>query len=163
MTATSEAPPSNIQRSLREFWHPNSFLFLAVNGGKPSAQVTNCSCCWPRGQPKRICLWMISEILIFYAFIAGVVLTNDWLNEVPLTFVSDAVKVVQCSCSGWPTGYGKKLSRGQAQLGQATCLAVAQFLSISCGPSWARALYRVWKKVDYKVCVIMPSPILRGS
>ena len=29
----------------------------------------------------------------------------------------------------------------QAQLGQATCLAVAYFLSISCGPSWARALY----------------------
>ena len=26
---------------------------------------------------------------------------------------------------GWPTGYGKKLSRSQAQLGQATCLAVA--------------------------------------
>ena len=32
---------------------------------------------------------------------------------------------VQCSCSGYPTGYGKKLSRIQAQLGQATCLAVA--------------------------------------
>ena len=42
---------------------------------------------------------------------------------------------VQCSCSGWPTGYGKKLSRSQAQLGQAKCLAVASFLSISCGPS----------------------------
>ena len=32
---------------------------------------------------------------------------------------------LQCSCSGWPTGYGKKLSSSQAQLGQATCLAVA--------------------------------------
>ena len=47
---------------------------------------------------------------------------------------------VQCSCSGWPTGYGKKLSSTQAQLGQTTCLAFAEFLSISCGPSWARAL-----------------------
>ena len=34
---------------------------------------------------------------------------------------------------GWPTGKGKKLSSSQAQLGQATCLAVASFLSISCG------------------------------
>ena len=33
--------------------------------------------------------------------------------------------VIQCPCSGWPTGSGKKLSRNQAQLGQATCLAVA--------------------------------------
>ena len=32
---------------------------------------------------------------------------------------------VQCSCSGWPTGNGKKLSSSQAQLGQTTCLAVA--------------------------------------
>ena len=32
---------------------------------------------------------------------------------------------IQFSCSGWPTGYGKKLSRSQAQLGQTTCLAVA--------------------------------------
>ena len=32
---------------------------------------------------------------------------------------------IQCSCSVWPTGYGKKLSRSQAPLGQATCLAVA--------------------------------------
>ena len=32
---------------------------------------------------------------------------------------------VQRSCSGWPTGYGKKLSRSQAQLGQVTCLAFA--------------------------------------
>ena len=32
---------------------------------------------------------------------------------------------VQCPCSGWPTGYGKKLSSSQAQLSQATCLAVA--------------------------------------
>ena len=32
---------------------------------------------------------------------------------------------IQCSCSGQPTGYGKKISSSQAQLGQATCLAVA--------------------------------------
>ena len=32
---------------------------------------------------------------------------------------------IQCSCSGWPTGYGKKLSSSQEKLGQATCLAVA--------------------------------------
>ena len=52
-----------------------------------------------------------------------------------------SIHSVQCSCSGWPTGNGKKRSRSQAQLGQATCLSVAKFLSISCGPSWARALY----------------------
>ena len=33
--------------------------------------------------------------------------------------------IIQCSCSGWPTGYGKKLNSSQEQLGQATCLAVA--------------------------------------
>ena len=32
---------------------------------------------------------------------------------------------IQFSCSGWPTGYGKKISRSQAQLGHAICLAVA--------------------------------------
>ena len=32
---------------------------------------------------------------------------------------------LQCSCSGWTTGKGKKLSSNQAQLGQATCWAVA--------------------------------------
>ena len=33
--------------------------------------------------------------------------------------------LLQCSCSGWPTGNGKRLKSSQAQLGQATCLAVA--------------------------------------
>ena len=33
--------------------------------------------------------------------------------------------VVQGGWGGWPTGNGKKLSSCQAQLGQATCLAVA--------------------------------------
>ena len=32
---------------------------------------------------------------------------------------------VQGGWGGWPTGNGKKLSSCQAQLGQATCLAVA--------------------------------------
>ena len=34
-------------------------------------------------------------------------------------------KTIECSCSGWPTGNGQKLSSTQEQLGQATCLAVA--------------------------------------
>ena len=38
------------------------------------------------------------------------------------TFLANSV---QCSCSGWSTEYVKKLSSSQAQLGQATCLAVA--------------------------------------
>ena len=42
---------------------------------------------------------------------------------------------------GWPRGNGKKLSSSQAQLGQTTCLAVALFLSISCGPTYVRRLY----------------------
>ena len=33
--------------------------------------------------------------------------------------------IVQPADIGWPTGNGKKLSCSQAQLGQATCLAVA--------------------------------------
>ena len=35
------------------------------------------------------------------------------------------VRLVQGGLGGWPTGNGKKLSNIQAQLGQATCLAVA--------------------------------------
>ena len=46
-----------------------------------------------------------------------------------------------CATTEWPTGNGKKLSSSQAQLGQATCLAVAEFLTISCGPSCGRTLY----------------------
>ena len=42
---------------------------------------------------------------------------------------------------GWPIGNGTKLSSSQSQLGQATCLAVAYLLSISCGPSYVRRLY----------------------
>ena len=49
--------------------------------------------------------------------------------------------LVQPADIGWPTGNGKKLSCSQAQLGQATCLAVASFLSISCGPTYVRRLY----------------------
>ena len=44
---------------------------------------------------------------------------------------------------GWPTGNRKKLSCCQAQLSQATCLAVAYLLSISCRPSYVRRLYYV--------------------
>ena len=44
----------------------------------------------------------------------------------PLTLQGDLSGwQLQCSCSGWPTGYGKKLSWSQSQLVQATCLAVA--------------------------------------
>ena len=48
--------------------------------------------------------------------------------------------IVQGGWGGWPTGNGKKVSISQAQLGQATCLAVAHFLSISCGPSTPSSL-----------------------
>ena len=51
--------------------------------------------------------------------------------------------VLQGGLGGWPTGNGKKLSSSQVHLGQATCLDVAYFLSISCGPSTPSALYRV--------------------
>ena len=44
---------------------------------------------------------------------------------------------VQGGWGGWPTGNGKKLSSSQA-----TGLAVAYILSISCGPSTPSALYR---------------------
>ena len=35
------------------------------------------------------------------------------------------LSLVPCAATGLPTGNGKKLSSSQAQLGQATCLAVA--------------------------------------
>ena len=46
----------------------------------------------------------------------------------PLFYFLDDVSYpqsVQGGWGGWPTGNGKKLSSCQAQLGQATCLAVA--------------------------------------
>ena len=53
---------------------------------------------------------------------------------------------------GWPTGNGKKLSCSQVQLGQATGLAFALFLSISCGPSYVRRLYtRQFKLVSKRL------------
>ena len=52
---------------------------------------------------------------------------------------------IQGGWGGWPTGNGKKLSSCQAQLGQATCLAVAYFLSISCEPS---TLYKPFEGVQ---------------
>ena len=50
------------------------------------------------------------------------------------------VNFVQPADIGWPTGNGEKLSCCQAQLSQATCLAVAYPLSISCRPSYVRRL-----------------------
>ena len=38
---------------------------------------------------------------------------------------------IPCAATGLPTGNGKKRSSSQTQLGQAICLAVASFLSIS--------------------------------
>ena len=58
--------------------------------------------------------------------------------------------------SGWPTGCGKKVSSSQAQLGQATCWAVAKFISISCGPSTPSALYYL---ILFPVHEIVPARI----
>ena len=44
-------------------------------------------------------------------------------------------KLLQSRWSGCRTGNGKKLSSSHAQLGQATYLAVASFLSVSCATS----------------------------
>ena len=60
--------------------------------------------------------------------VANLILSSSSLPTISLlsmTWVAFWHYTLQCSCSGWPTGYGKKLSRSQAQLGQATCLAVA--------------------------------------
>ena len=45
------------------------------------------------------------------------------------------VQDVQGGWGGWPTGNGKKRSSSQACCLAQLCLAVASFLSISCGPS----------------------------
>ena len=53
-------------------------------------------------------------------------LARKWMNRDNAIQSSKESQVrIQCSCSGWPTGYGKKRSSSQAQLGQATCFAVA--------------------------------------
>ena len=44
---------------------------------------------------------------------------------------------VQSADIGLPTGNGKKLSRSQAQLGQATCFAVASISIVSIHFLWA--------------------------
>ena len=54
---------------------------------------------------------------------------------------TNLLPLIQGGWGGWPTGNGKKLSSSQAQLGQATCLAVSYFLSISCVPFTPSALY----------------------
>ena len=61
-------------------------------------------------------------------------------------------RALQPADIGWSTGNGKKLSCIQAQLGQATCLAVALFLSISCGPSYVRRLYMFSDMWLLKIC-----------
>ena len=42
-----------------------------------------------------------------------------------MSVVRSNLILLQGGWGGWPTGNGKKLSSCQAQLGQATCLAVA--------------------------------------
>ena len=59
---------------------------------------------------------------------------------------------VQCSCSGWPTGNGKKLSNSQACCLAQLCLAAAYFLSISCGPSTPSAMYRHYLMASPNFC-----------
>ena len=72
----------------------------------------------------------------FFAFPSSctVCLTQDRVqNEISLSdaqknqhaHVACILQNVQGGWGGWPTGNGKKLSSSQAQLGQATCLAVA--------------------------------------
>ena len=50
------------------------------------------------------------------------ILTTMWTISIQIGLRK---KYVQPADIGWPTGNGKKLSCSQAQLGQATCLAVA--------------------------------------
>ena len=59
---------------------------------------------------------------------------------------------VQCSCSGWPTGNGKKLSNSQACCLAQLCLGAVKFLSISCGPSYVRRLYGQWSMEPHVSC-----------
>ena len=48
---------------------------------------------------------------------------------------------VQCAQIVCPTGNGRKLSKSQACCLAQQCLAAAEFLSISCGANYLRALY----------------------
>ena len=49
----------------------------------------------------------------------------EWKDSQLLSVVSSPI--IQCSWSGWPTGYGKKLSSTQEQLGKATCCWLVSF------------------------------------
>ena len=55
--------------------------------------------------------------------VESVVVESDVIVACSIIYFS--IEVLQCSCSGWPTGKRKKLSRTQAQLSKETCLAVA--------------------------------------
>ena len=57
------------------------------------------------------------------------------------TSLGSLLRPLQPADIGWLTGNRKKLSCCQVQLSQATCLAVAYLLSISCRPSYVRRLY----------------------
>ena len=59
-------------------------------------------------------------------------------------FVSQGCTV---SVDSLPTGNRKKLSKSQACCLSQLCLTAAQFLSISCGTNYLRALYRVGLKM----------------
>ena len=86
-----------------------------------------------------------------YIKLRGWTLSIDQVNSVNGIIVQSALShsckeeyflhTLQPADLGWPTGNGKKLSCCQAQLSQATCLAVAYLLSISCRPSYVRRLY----------------------
>ena len=59
-----------------------------------------------------------------------------------VTFIlQKTLPIVQSGWSGCRTGNREKLSSSQEQLGQATYLDVAQFLSVSCATSTPSTLY----------------------
>ena len=99
-------PSVDRQQKLSQVSLPPSFpVFLPLANfasSLPPASLT----------PLLLAQW----IKVIIAFCVKVILDEG----VPLVH-----HTVQCTCSGWPKGNGKILSRSQAQLGQATCLADA--------------------------------------
>ena len=98
-----------------------------------------------RSRPSSITVQYLAIFWFLYSWFS--VLIGLWISfskthTLPNLFLFAPLgdESIQPADIGLPTGNGKKISCSQAQLGQATCLAVAYFLSIYCGPSYVRRL-----------------------
>ena len=89
---------------------------------------------------------------------AGESVTEGNNENVKCLLVVILQRRVQSGYKGCNTGNRKKRSTSRAQPGQATCLAVASFLSISCVTSYVATLY-----ISHSQCEVNKKTTLRSS